>query len=85
MRRSGRRLSLLDRLLAAGEKRLDETLLEQMLGLPDQAVCARIIDAIAAADPAAALRGEWLSRSSSWGWIPNRSWPASRRSGRRWH
>ena len=49
-------LSLLDRLLAAGEERLTASLMEQMLGLPDQTLAARLVDAIAAGDSDAALR-----------------------------
>jgi DNA polymerase-3 subunit gamma/tau len=48
-------LSLLDRLLAAGEKKLSADLLEQMLGLPDLALAARLVDAIADSDPPKAL------------------------------
>ncbi|MHC4210435.1 MAG: DNA polymerase III subunit gamma/tau [Planctomycetota bacterium] len=48
-------LSLLDRLLAAGEQKLTTDLLEQMLGLPDQALAARLVDAIADSDPPKAL------------------------------
>jgi DNA polymerase-3 subunit gamma/tau len=48
-------LSLLDRLLAAGEKKLTADLLEQMLGLPDQALARELVDAIADGDQARAL------------------------------
>ncbi|MCZ6446012.1 MAG: DNA polymerase III subunit gamma/tau [Planctomycetota bacterium] len=48
-------LSLLDRLLAAGEKTLTTDLLEQMLGLPDHAQLATLVDAVAESDPNAAL------------------------------
>jgi DNA polymerase-3 subunit gamma/tau len=48
-------LSLLDRLLAAGEKKLTANLLEQMLGLPDQALARELVDAIADGDQARAL------------------------------
>ncbi|MEE8155641.1 MAG: DNA polymerase III subunit gamma/tau [Phycisphaerales bacterium] len=47
-------LSLLDRLLAAGEKLTGE-LLEQMLGLPDQTLISNLIESIAAGDAAATL------------------------------
>jgi hypothetical protein len=49
-------LSILDRLLSAGEPRLTETLLEQMLGLPDESLIVALVDAIIAADAAASLR-----------------------------
>ena len=48
-------LSLLDRLLASGEARLGVELLEQMLGLPDQAIVHALVDAIIAGDAAAVL------------------------------
>ncbi|MHC4304029.1 MAG: hypothetical protein ACYSW2_06005, partial [Planctomycetota bacterium] len=48
-------LSLLDRLLAAGEKQLTTDLLEQMLGLPDQALARQLVDAIADSDVPKAL------------------------------
>ena len=49
-------LSLLDRLLAAAaESTLTSEILEQMLGLPDQALVRSLIEAIAAADPRTAL------------------------------
>ncbi|MFG0330322.1 MAG: DNA polymerase III subunit gamma/tau [Phycisphaerales bacterium] len=48
-------LSLLDRLLASGEKKLTDELLEQMLGLPDRALVEGVIDAIADNDAAASL------------------------------
>ena len=47
-------LSLLDRLLAAGEKLTGE-LLEQMLGLPDQTLISNLVESIAAGDAAATL------------------------------
>jgi DNA polymerase-3 subunit gamma/tau len=49
-------LSLLDRLLAAGEKTLTMELLEQMLGLPDHALVANVVDSVAEGDPKDALR-----------------------------
>ena len=48
-------LSLLDRLLAAGEATLTPQLVEQMLGLPDQALAKDVIDAIADGDAGRAL------------------------------
>ncbi len=49
-------LSLLDRLLAAGEPVLTPRLLQEMLGLPDHAVVESLVGAIAAGDSQAALR-----------------------------
>ncbi len=48
-------LSLLDRLIAAGEKKLTLPMLERLLGLPDRDVVASLVDALAAADAAQAL------------------------------
>ncbi|MBK7403486.1 MAG: hypothetical protein IPJ41_02340 [Phycisphaerales bacterium] len=48
-------LSLLDRLLASGEKKLTLTLLEEMLGLPDRELLGRLIDALASGDAGGAL------------------------------
>ena len=48
-------LSLLDRLLAAGDDALTPQLLDQMLGLPDQTLVGNLVDAIAAGDAARAL------------------------------
>ena len=48
-------LSLLDRLLAAGEGRLTPDLLEEMLGLPDHALAEALVDAIADGDTGRAL------------------------------
>ena len=48
-------LSLLDRLLAAGDQTLEPQLLERMLGLPDQALVARVVDAVADGDARVAL------------------------------
>ena len=49
-------LSLLDRLMAAGEKKLTLTLLEDLLGLPDRELCSALIDAIADGEPGATLK-----------------------------
>ncbi len=48
-------LSLLDRLLAAGEA-ITIPMMEQMLGLPDHALATKLVDAIVAGDAAAGLR-----------------------------
>ena len=48
-------LSLLDRLLAAGDAMLTPELLEQMLGLPDHALAETLVDAIADGDTGRAL------------------------------
>lgn len=48
-------LSLLDRLMAAGEKKLTVKLLEDLLGLPDRQLISALIDAAADGDPKAAL------------------------------
>ncbi len=48
-------LSLLDRLLAAGEGKLTPDLMEQMLGLPDHALAENVVDAIADGDTGRAL------------------------------
>lgn len=48
-------LSLLDRLLASGEKKLTVDLLENLLGLPDRTLIAGLVDALADGNPAAAL------------------------------
>ncbi len=60
-------LSVLDRLLAAGEKKLTAELLEQMIGLPDYALVSELVDAIIAGDPRAALlKGdELINRGTS--------------------
>jgi DNA polymerase III subunit gamma/tau len=50
-------LSLLDRVMAAGEKKLTVALLESLLGLPDRQVIGRVIDAIAGGDVAGTLEG----------------------------
>ena len=49
-------LSLLDRLLAAGEPKLTSKLVEELLGVPDHALIANLLDAIQAAEVPAALR-----------------------------
>src|SRR4051812_2202220 len=48
-------LSLLDRLMASGEKKLTVVLLEQLLGLPDRDIVSGLIDAVGSGDPGAAL------------------------------
>ncbi|HMN42388.1 MAG TPA: DNA polymerase III subunit gamma/tau [Phycisphaerales bacterium] len=48
-------LSLMDRLLAAGEKTLTVKLLEDLLGLPDRTLVANTVKAIAAGDTAGTL------------------------------
>ena len=48
-------LSLMDRLLASGEKTLTPALLESLLGLPDRTIIASLIDALADGNAAAAL------------------------------
>ncbi len=62
-------LSILDRLLAGADAGapLDHALLERLLGLPDSGVLAALVEALAAGDPAAALRhaDELLSRGVS--------------------
>ncbi len=60
-------LSLMDRLMAAGEKKLTTKLLEELLGLPDRELIARFVDALADGDPAPALQivDELLSRGTS--------------------
>ena len=48
-------LSLLDRLMAAGDARLTLARLEELLGLPDRELVGRLIDSIAAGDAKGAL------------------------------
>jgi DNA polymerase III subunit gamma/tau len=48
-------LSLLDRLMAAGEKKLTVQLLEELLGLPQRELVSALIDAAADGDPKTAL------------------------------
>lgn len=49
-------LSLLDRLMAAGEKKLTVKLLQDLLGLPDRELVANLVNAIATGETAAALK-----------------------------
>lgn len=60
-------LSLMDRLMAAGEKKLTLKLLEELLGLPDRALVGGILDRIADGDAASALEAadELLKRGNS--------------------
>ncbi|MEZ6317260.1 MAG: DNA polymerase III subunit gamma/tau [Phycisphaerales bacterium] len=60
-------LSLLDRLMAAGEKKLTVKLLEDLLGLPDGELISALLDAIADGDPGPALTasGTLLDRGVS--------------------
>jgi DNA polymerase-3 subunit gamma/tau len=60
-------LSMLDRLMAAGEKKLTVKLLEDLLGLPDGVVLGAWIDAIGDGDTKAALEkaDELLRRGAS--------------------
>jgi len=56
-------LSLLDRLIASGEKRLTLQILEDLLGLPDRELVSDLIDAIADGDAGTVLaRGDELIR-----------------------
>ncbi|MEM8757818.1 MAG: DNA polymerase III subunit gamma/tau [Planctomycetota bacterium] len=48
-------LSLLDRVMASGEKTLTVKLLEELLGLPPRELIGRVIDACSTGDPRAAL------------------------------
>ncbi|MCC6970315.1 MAG: DNA polymerase III subunit gamma/tau [Phycisphaerales bacterium] len=48
-------LSLLDRVMATGEKKLKLALLEELLGLPESELVGSLLDAIAAGDAGAAL------------------------------
>ncbi|MEM0983909.1 MAG: DNA polymerase III subunit gamma/tau [Planctomycetota bacterium] len=48
-------LSLLDRLMASGEKKLTVPLLEELLGLPDREILGGLIDAFADGEPKPAL------------------------------
>jgi DNA polymerase-3 subunit gamma/tau len=48
-------LSLMDRLMASGEKTLSLKLLEELLGLPDRELISRLLDAIAEGQPAGTL------------------------------
>jgi len=49
-------LSLMDRLMASGEKRLTVALLEELLGLPDRELIGRLIDTFSEGDAGEALR-----------------------------
>ncbi|MBL8765205.1 MAG: DNA polymerase III subunit gamma/tau [Phycisphaerae bacterium] len=56
-------LSLLDRLLASGEKRLTVGLLESLLGLPDRQLIHDLVEGCATGDPAVVLaRADELQR-----------------------
>src|SRR5262245_62019771 len=48
-------LSLMDRLMASGEKKLTVELLERLLGMPDRDLVSALIDAAADGDPKTAL------------------------------
>lgn len=48
-------LSLLDRLLASGEKKLSVAMLERLLGLPDRDLVTQLVDALADGEPGPAL------------------------------
>lgn len=48
-------LSLLDRVMATGEKHLSHTLLEELLGIPDRTLLASLLDAVSLGNPAGAL------------------------------
>jgi len=60
-------LSLLDRVIAAGEKKLTLGLLESLLGLPDRQIIGAMIDAIADGNPGVCLEqgAELLGRTST--------------------
>jgi DNA polymerase-3 subunit gamma/tau len=60
-------LSLLDRLLASGEKKLTLKLLGDLLGLPDKTLVSNLLDAVGDGKPDAALEAaqELLSRGTS--------------------
>jgi DNA polymerase-3 subunit gamma/tau len=60
-------LSLLDRLIASGEKTLTPKLLEDLLGVPDRQLVSNLVEALAAGDTAASLKGadEMLRRGVS--------------------
>ncbi len=60
-------LSLLDRLLATGDKKLGVTLLEELLGLPDRELVGGLLDAFADGDAGGALAraNELLARGIS--------------------
>ncbi|MEO0512205.1 MAG: DNA polymerase III subunit gamma/tau [Planctomycetota bacterium] len=48
-------LSILDRVMASGEKTLTLALLEELLGLPEREAVSKLVDACAEGDPARAL------------------------------
>jgi DNA polymerase-3 subunit gamma/tau len=48
-------LSLMDRLMAAGEKKLSVDLLQGLLGMPDRELVSTLIDSVADGDPKVAL------------------------------
>lgn len=60
-------LSLLDRLIAAGDGRVTEDVLQATLGTPDHALVAALVDGMAAGDPRAALTAasDLLARGTS--------------------
>ena len=60
-------LSLLDRLLASGDKKLTTSMLERLLGLPERELIVQLVDSLAAADAAGALErtAELLSKGTS--------------------
>jgi DNA polymerase-3 subunit gamma/tau len=60
-------LSLLDRVIATGEKSLTVTLFEELLGLPDREILGQLLDALSDGDPAIALTraDELLKRGGS--------------------
>jgi DNA polymerase-3 subunit gamma/tau len=60
-------LSIMDRLMASGQKKLTVKLLEDLLGLPDRQLIGQLLDAIADADAAAALQKaqDLLSRGTA--------------------
>jgi DNA polymerase-3 subunit gamma/tau len=60
-------LSLLDRLMAVGDKKLTSEMLEQLLGLPDRVLIAELVEALADGNHAQALEraGDLLGRGVS--------------------
>jgi DNA polymerase-3 subunit gamma/tau len=60
-------LSLMDRLLASGEKTLTVSLLEELLGLPSRKLVGNLLDAIAGGEPRVCLEAadELLRRGTS--------------------
>jgi DNA polymerase-3 subunit gamma/tau len=56
-------LSLMDRLMASGQKKLTVELLQELLGIPDRELVSGLIDAVADGEPKAALeRADELSK-----------------------